>query len=152
MISGRKKPALFRCGRNSEFPLYASARTVTCGNGDGGNSGEIADAVHGCLLYSVICYVCLVFLYWLKVSARPKSINFKLIAFRNLFMCPLAIYFIFNQFPCYDLLQPDVISYYFKITARYFCWFSISWTKRLRNITVSRCPNEYPIRCCSQSG
>jgi hypothetical protein len=28
--------------------LYASARTVTCGNGDGDNGGHHADAFHGC--------------------------------------------------------------------------------------------------------
>lgn len=54
----KKKPALFRCGLFLCF-LYASARTVTCGNGDGGNGGG-ADAVHGCC---VLCHFYLSVLY-----------------------------------------------------------------------------------------
>ncbi len=77
-------------------------------------NGGGADAVHGCC---VLCHFYLSVLYSyidLKSICPPKSINFKLITFRNLFHVNLlAIYIYFNQFPCYDLLQPDVISYYF---------------------------------------
>ncbi|AHM29178.1 hypothetical protein WRSd3_00153 [Shigella dysenteriae WRSd3] len=42
----KKKPALSGAGFFLCF-LYASARTVTCGNGDGGGNGG-ANAFHGC--------------------------------------------------------------------------------------------------------
>lgn len=41
-----EKARTVRCGLFLCF-LYASARTVTCGNGDGGGNGG-ANAFHGC--------------------------------------------------------------------------------------------------------
>ncbi|AHE46432.1 hypothetical protein KP13_01994 [Klebsiella pneumoniae subsp. pneumoniae Kp13] len=48
--------------------LYASARTVTCGNGGGDNGGNHADAIHGCCVLCI--FICLYVLPILvKVSA-----------------------------------------------------------------------------------
>ncbi len=59
----KKKARTVRCGLFSCF-LYASARTVTCGNGDGG--GKVVLMRFMDVVYSVI-FICLcVCLYWLK--------------------------------------------------------------------------------------
>ncbi|AVR05955.1 hypothetical protein A8H26_08730 [Pluralibacter gergoviae] len=54
MSDRKKKPALFGAGFFLCF-LYASARTDTCGNGDGGNGGGHADANHGCCVLCIYC-------------------------------------------------------------------------------------------------
>jgi hypothetical protein len=48
LIFARKKSPHCSGAGFFQYFLYASARTVTCGNGDGCNSGNRADACHGC--------------------------------------------------------------------------------------------------------
>ncbi|ASG64173.1 hypothetical protein CEW81_21085 [Kluyvera genomosp. 3] len=69
MIFSRKKSP--HCSGAGFFLcfLYASARTVTCGNSGGGNGHNAADANHGCC---VLCHlaVCALYPYWLKYLAH----------------------------------------------------------------------------------
>ncbi|CDL51595.1 hypothetical protein [Klebsiella pneumoniae ISC21] len=68
MISCQKKARTVQVRAFFLCFLYASARTVTCGNGGGDNGGNHADAIHGCCVLCI--FICLYVLPILvKVSA-----------------------------------------------------------------------------------
>ncbi|WP_449590152.1 hypothetical protein [Pantoea osteomyelitidis] len=64
-LSRKKSPHWLGAGFFYFF-LYASARTVTCGNGDGGNNGDVLAEFTHCDLF---CLCLFLYLKELKQSA-----------------------------------------------------------------------------------